>query len=357
MNIRLLNLFIVSSVLFCGLNEIKGQRWSEKQANKWFKTNGWLCGCNFISSTAINQLEMWQSETFDTVTINRELGFARSIGFNVVRVFLHHKAWLQDTTGFTNRIGQYLTIASKHKIKTMFVLFDDCWNGVSHIGKQPDPKPGIHNSGWVTDPDVQERADTTYFPVLKKYVTNILTRFKNDKRVVIWDLYNEPGADGNISVTLNLLKHIFEWAREANPKQPLTSAAFGMAPITPTLISEFQLNNSDIITFHNYGIASEMKTYIEKMKAFHRPVICSEYMARTTGSTFKDILPLLKSEKVGAVNWGLVNGKTNTIYAWDDKSHADGTEPKLWHHDIFRPDGTPFSTAEIDLIRKECLTK
>jgi hypothetical protein len=348
-------LLLVTSILFfgCQVSENKNQRWSEVKANEWSLKNGWLRGSNFIPSTAINQLEMWQAETFDTATINRELGYAEGIGFNVMRVFLHHKAWIQDTTGFKNRIDQYLTISSKHNIKTIFVFFDDCWNGTSTVGKQPAPKLGIHNSGWLQDPGQKESADTSLFPMLEKYVKDIMNYFRNDKRIVLWDLYNEPGNSNKSDTSLNLLKHVFSWAHSTKATQPITSGIWLKELIN---LNKFQLNNSDLITFHNYGSDSSMKAEIDSLRAYHRPLLCSEYMARKYGSKFSNIIPLLKKEKVGAINWGLVKGKTNTIYAWDDKSHTDGSEPELWFHDIFRPDGTPFSKTEFDLIRKECLS-
>ncbi len=355
MSIKLLvRLLLVVLVLFhsCRISRNKSQRWTEEQAGKWSAENGWLRGSNFIPSTAINQLEMWQEETFDTATINRELGYAESIGFNVMRVYLHHKAWMQDKAGFKDRMEHYLTIASNHNIKTIFVFFDDCWNGTSVIGKQPQPKPGIHNSGWLQDPGQKKSGDTTYFPVLENYVKDIMNHFAFDDRIVLWDLYNEPGNSNKADTSLNLLRNVFSWARATKATQPVTSGIWNPALKN---LNEFQLNNSDIITFHNYDEVSSMKAAIDTLRAYDRPLVCTEYMARTRGSTFSNILPLLKKENVGAVNWGLVKGKTNTIYSWADASHTDGSEPELWFHDIFRPDGTPFLKEEVELIRNKCL--
>ena len=74
--------------------------WSKENANVWSKEQRWLVGSDFLPSTAINQLEMWQAETFDTATIDRELGWAEDIGMNVMRVYLHDLAWEADTVGF-----------------------------------------------------------------------------------------------------------------------------------------------------------------------------------------------------------------------------------------------------------------
>jgi hypothetical protein len=321
--------------------------WTKEHANEWYKTKPWMAGCNFIPSTAVNQLEMWQAETFDTATLNRELGFAQSIGFNTVRVFLHHLAWEVDPVGFKTRVGQYLAIADKHGVSTIFVFFDDCWNATYKAGKQPDPKTGVHNSGWLRDPGDLYFLNDSLNDVLEKYVKDVLTTFANDKRIVAWDLYNEPGNTGHGVVSMPLLKKVFQWARTINPSQPLTS---GIWNIQLKEINKYQLENSDVISYHNYDNEIIHKKSIDSLRVYGKPLICTEYMARRNNSRFINILPLLKKENVGAINWGFVAGKTNTIYAWDTPI-PDGSEPKLWFHDIFRKNGTPFLKEEIDLIK------
>ena len=322
-------------------------RWTLEQAQEWGKNTGWLRGSNFNPSTAINQLETWQAESFDTVTINRELGWAEGIGLNVMRVYLHHLAWEVDQAGFKKRLNTYLTISSNHGIKTAFVLFDDCWNPTYKAGKQPDQKPGVHNSGWVRDPGDLFFSDTTLIITLEGYVKDILTTFKNDQRIAFWDLYNEPGNSGYGEKSLPLLKEVFRWGREVNPAQPLTSAVWS---INLKELNKFQIENSDIITYHNYENPEKHKTAIDTLKIYNRPLICSEYMARRNNSLFTNIMPLLKLNNIGAINWGLVAGKSNTKYAWDEPI-SDGSEPKLWFHEIFRIDGTPYKQEEVDLIK------
>jgi hypothetical protein len=325
--------------------------WSKEQASDWYKQWGWLRGSDFIPSTAINQLEMWQAETFDTATINRELGWAESIGMNSMRVYLHHLAWELDPAGFKQRVDQYLTIADKHHISTLFVIFDDCWNPTYQAGKQPDPKPGIHNSGWVRDPGDKIHEDSTLNLTLERYVKDVLTRFANDERIVLWDLYNEPGNSDYGNKSRPLLKDVFEWGREVNPSQPLSVGVWNKDLVD---LNVYQLANSDVITYHNYMDPATHKQWIDSLRTYGRPLICTEYMARTRGSLFKDIMPMLKAENIGAYNWGLVAGKTNTIYAWDTPM-PDGKEPKVWFHDIFRKDGTPYKKEEVALIKS--LTK
>lgn len=327
---------------------VAGSVWSAEKANAWYSQQPWLTGANYIPATAINQLEMWQADTFDPATIDKELGWAQAIGFNCMRVFLHHLAWEADKEGFKKRMGDYLAIADKHGIRTMFVFFDDVWDKEPKAGKQRAPKPGVHNSGWVQDPGQKQSYDSTGFSVLGTYVRDILTTFGKDKRILLWDLYNEPGNSGKKDSTYNLLVKTFEWARSINPDQPLSA---GLWDWSFEKLNAFQVMNSDIITYHDYEEAPWHRRVIEMLKANGKPLICTEYMARTRNSRFSTILPLLKEKNVGAINWGFVSGKTNTIYAWDTPI-ADGSQPIEWFHDIFKPDGSPYREDETNLIKQ-----
>jgi len=320
-------------------------RWSREKANAWYAKQPWLVGCNFIPSTAINQLEMWQADTFDLKTIDKELGWAAGLGFNTVRVYLHDLAWQADPEGFKKRIDQYLGAADKHGIRTLLVIFDDCWNDHPKIGKQPDPIPGVHNSGWAQSPGSKGVGDPKTWPRLEKYVADIVGTFGRDERVLMWDLYNEPGNSKRREKSLPLLKAVFRWARAAKPAQPVTVGVwFACKPLT-----DFQLAASDVITFHNYSNAKSLAAQIQKLKALGRPLICTEYMRRSA-SRFQTHLPIFQREKVGCYNWGLVNGKTQTIFPWGSKKGAP--EPKSWFHDILRKDGSPYIPEEVALIRK-----
>jgi len=353
-------LFLLLVVFLNGLNSSsiaatektnnQAQHWSKEKANIWYAAQPWLCGCNFQPSSAINQIEMWQADTFDYSTIDKEFGWAEELGFTTMRVFLSSVVWKNDGEGLKKRMNQFLDISSKHNIKPIFVFFDDCWNPESYYGKQPALKPGIHNSGWVQDPSVSLREDTTkLFLVLERYVKDILITFKNDKRILMWDLYNEPGNSKHGVSSLPLLKNVFKWAREANPIQPLTS---GIWYFGCNELNVFQVENSDIISYHNYSGVQDHQFEINYLKMFNRPMICTEYMARKHDSRFENIMPMLKENNVGAINWGFVSGKTNTIYAWDEPIPS-GIELKLWFHDIYRQDHSPFDQNEINVIKTQ----
>lgn len=152
---------------------------------------------------------MWQAETFDEVTIDRELGYAQSLGFKVIRVFIHPLVWQQDPIAFKTRIDTFLTIATSHGIKTMLVMFDDCWNKEGHLGPQPAPIPGVHNSQWVQSPGDAEYKDPSLYGLYKIYFLDIIGQFKDDSRIFLWDIYNEPGNSQHVTLSLPLLKLAF----------------------------------------------------------------------------------------------------------------------------------------------------
>ena len=326
------------------------ERWSAEKASEWAENMPWLRGSNFTPSTAINQLEFWQAATFDPETIDRELGWAENIGLNCMRVYLHHVAWETDKPGFKKRVDEYLSIADKHHISTIFVFFDDCWNPTYSAGKQPDPKPGVHNSGWIRDPGDLLFSSPELISVLEAYIKDMLETFKNDKRIVLWDLYNEPGNSGYGNRSMPLLQNVFKWARQVNPSQPVSA---GLWNRNLSDLNKFQLENSDIITYHNYSDKADHQQAIDSLKMYNRPMICTEYMARRNNSLFGTIMPMLKENHIGAINWGLVDGKTNTKYAWNEPI-PDGSEPPLWFHEIFRKDGTPYKQEEVDIIKALC---
>ena len=338
-------LFLMADFLFL-ISFCQSNIWSKEKANEWYRRQGWLVGADFLPSTAINQLELWQQESFDAKTINKELGWAAAIGMNVMRVYLHDLAWKADAAGFRKRMNRFLSIASTHKIKILFCIFDDCWNPNAKIGKQPQPRPGVHNSGWVRSPDMITHNDPTQWDYLEQYVKDIMTSFKNDNRILMWDLYNEPANSGYGISSLPLLKKVFEWAWTVRPSQPLTVGLWFME--FPE-INRYQLENSDVISFHNYSDTTSMKQAIDSLQKKGRPVICTEYMARTNNSRFETHLPILKRYNVAAINWGLVSGKSNTIFPWGSKEGS--SEPHPWFHDIFRKNGTAYDAKEVELIK------
>jgi hypothetical protein len=341
-------------------------RWPEKSADDWYQEQPWLVGSNYIPATAINELEMWQADTFDPQRIDLELGWAESLGMNTMRVFLHDLLWHQDPEGFKKRIDTFLKIAEKHKIKPLFVLFDSCWDPAPHLGKQRAPRPGIHNSGWMQSPGAAALQDPAQYPRLEAYVKGVVGAFAKDQRILGWDIWNEPDntngsnyeageAPHKVELVLALLPRAFAWARAAGATQPLTSGVWKVEASTFDEVNpmeKIQLELSDVVSFHNYDKPDIFEKRVISLQKYNRPILCTEYMARGNGSTFQGTLPIAKRYHVAAYNWGLVAGKTQTYLPWDSwsKPYLD-REPTVWFHEVFRTDGTPYRQEEVEYIR------
>lgn len=360
-------LVVLSMPCLCVLSRAQEPRWSEQQANDWYAAQPWLVGANFVPADAVNELEMWQADTFDPQEIDRELGWAEGAGMNTMRVFLHNLLWEQDPEGFKHRIDEFLAIAARHHIRPIFVLFDSCWDPYPKLGPQRPPIPGVHNSGWVQAPGREVLGDPAQYPKLEAYVKGVVGAFAGDKRILAWDVWNEPdnmnGAPyrqqelpNKAQLVLALLPQVFGWARSVHPVQPLTSGVWSgdwssLDKMTPMARAQVEL--SDVISFHNYGWPEEFEARVKDLQQFHRPLICTEYMARGAGSTFDTILPLARQYHVAAINWGLVKGKTQTNLPWDSWERPYVLmQPTVWFHDVFYPDGTPYGQHEVDLMRQ-----
>ena len=340
--------------------------WTKAQAKNWYAAQPWLVGSNYTPATAINELEMWQVETFDPATIDKEFGWAERMHMTTMRVFLHNLPWENDAPGFKRRIDAFLTIAAKHHIKPLFVLFDSCWDPNPVAGPQRPPIPGVHNSGWVQAPGAARLADKNQYGKLEGYVKDIVGSFAKDDRILGWDIWNEPnnGGGGNYGPTAEknklvaaLLDKVFDWAQSVDPTQPLTSGVWTgdhwdkVATLDP--VERIQVARSDVISFHDYSWPETFVVRARQMLSYGRPVLCTEYMARGNGSTFDGSLPIGKKLDIGMINWGFVDGKTQTRLPWDSwKKPYTYEEPPIWFHEVLRADGTPYRATETDLITR-----
>lgn len=343
------------------------QPWSTARANAWYAKQAWPVGSNYIPSDAINELEMWQASSFDPKRIDQELGWAQGLGMNTMRVFLHNLLWEQDRAGFKKRIDTFLTIAARHHIKPIFVLFDSCWDPNPVLGPQRPPIPGVHNSGWVQAPGTHVLDDPSHYPQLEAYVKDIVGSFAHDDRVLAWDVWNEPDNDGGgnyaaeepkdkFARVAQLLPQVFAWARSQSPIQPLTSPLWKGGDWSKVdalnQIEKTQLAQSDIVSFHSYDFPEMFYRRVQSLRGYGRPIICTEYMARSAGSTIDNTLPMGKKLDIGMINWGFVSGKSQTIYPWDSWQRPYTMQPPvIWFHDLLQPDGKPYREREAEIIR------
>ncbi len=307
---------------------------------------------------------MWQEASFDPGTIDRELGMAASLGFTSLRVFLHDLVYQHERTGFLQRLDRFLTLAHRHGLGTLLVFFDGVWDPHPRPGAQPEPRPRVHNSRWVQSPGAEILRDPERRKTLRPYLQQVMDALRDDPRVDGWDLFNEPDnpnpayarveIEDKEACALALLREALGWAREVDPSQPLTTGVWHGTWSDPDKLTELQrlsLESSDVVSFHHYGSLGALQHRVASLRRYGRPLLCTEWMARGLGSTFDPHLGWFADENVGAYCWGLVAGRSQTQYPWDSWVKPYAEEPDPWHHDLYRPDGTPFAPAEIDFIR------
>ena len=346
----LVSTLLVSSlvmVLPARAAEEQSRRWSKEKAWQWYNNIAPICGVNYVPSTAVNMLEWWQKETFDPATIDKELGWANKSGYNSVRCNLSFEVWEVDAEGLKKRLDKFLEIAARHKIGVMFCLFDDVnfARAKPVVGKQPKPKPGVHNSRWVPSPTPKKVTDKTAWGALEKYVKDIVGKFAGDKRVLVWDLYNEPGNGGLGNKSLPLAKATFKWARAMKPIQPLTIGPWrGHGGDMAKALVEL----SDVVSYHAYSSAGGVEKTTKLYQKYGRPLLCTETLRRIKGQDYAAVLPVFAKYKVSWWNWGLVAGKQQTYLPWGKKGL---TIEDHWHWDMLWPDGKPYDPKEIELIR------
>lgn len=324
-------------------------RWSAERAWNWFTNQPLPIGFNYVPANDISYTEMWMDYGFDPARIDRELALAQKVGFNCLRVVLSYVVWEAEPEAFRQRFERFVSICARRGIKVMPIFFDDCAFGPIKdpvFGPQPAVVPGWYANGWTPSPGHERVRDPKLRPSLERFVKDVLSAHRDDRRILCWDLYNEPGNSGMGEASLPLVREVFRWAREINPAQPITSGIWG----PPTAIIQFIREQSDLITFHNYSPAENLAQEIERLKKLGRPIICTEWMNRPRHSTVQTCLPVFVREGVGALGWGLVNGKTQTNLPWGHRPGPAYDGP--WQHDLFRPDYSPYDPQEIELFRQ-----
>ncbi len=357
---------LTAAALACAVPAEARPQWTKAQAASWYGGQPWLVGANYTPATADNELEMWQAATFDAATIDKELGWAEALHMNTMRVFLHNLLWEEDAAGFKARMETFLRLADKHHVKPLFVLFDSCWDPDPKAGPQHPPIPGVHNSAWVQAPGAARLADRSGHPKLEAYVKDVVGAFARDRRILGWDVWNEPNNEGggNYAPTPNkkalvaeLLGQVFDWAQSADPVQPLTSGVWigeqWDRPDTLDPVERIQTTRSDVMSFHDYNWPEHFVVRARQMQSYGRPVLCTEFMARGNGSTFDGSLPIGKRMGIAMYNWGFVDGRTQTRLPWDSwRKPYTSDEPPIWFHEVLRADGSPYRTAEAELIAR-----
>jgi len=342
-------------------------QWTPGAANDWYVRQPWIVGSDYIQSNTVNQIEMWQQDAFDADRVDLELSWAESVGFNTIRVFLHDLVWEHESGSLHRRIDKLLAVAEKHKIRVIFVLFDSSGDPYPELGHQRQPKPGVRDSLWVQSPGAKGLTDPKELTKALIYAQEVVAAFSIDKRVLAWDVWNEPDninvgrytaaeAPNKAELVRELLPKAFQYVRAGTPSQPVTSGLWNgdwSSAATLSPVEKIQIELSDFISFQNYDGPQEFEKRVKWLQAYGRPVVCTGFLARNQGSTVEAILPIALKYGVGALAGDLVAGKTQKWLPWDSwqNPYVD-REPSVWAQDIFRSTGPAYRPEEADFIRK-----
>lgn len=353
-----------------------GNTWSKEKAWAWYNARPWIRGCNFMSSDCANRIDQWQACGFEErfATTQRELALAAQTGFNSIRIIPEFFVWQNEHDGFMERLERYIGAAYENGISCAIVLGNDCVPPKQealqrlHLGEQ-SVDWGFHGGRKVSQHGAFNEAgyslldDPEQAEAHCEFVREIVTKYSRDERVLLWDVFNEPGNSNRGSLSLPHLQKFFQIIRAIDPIQPLTAGIWSHVRDPENLpeIERFALENSDIISFHNYSPYLDNVEILYRLKKFGRPLVNTEWLARSIGNRVEEIFPLFFLEKVGCYNWGLVAGKYQTYEPWEgmwdsyykDPDHASWDFEK-WFHDLYRPSLHPYNPNEIRLIQKLC---
>lgn len=348
--------------------------WSKERAWEWYNARPWIRGCNYMSADCANRIDQWQELGFEErlVTTEEEFKLTQELGYNSIRIILEFIVWDEQRDGFMERFERYISLATKYGISCMVVLANDCMRPksfeVNKIGKQKvdlgyhggrkTSQHGHHDEmGWhvLDDPSTAPR----YFEMVRE----IVAKYRDDERIIIWNVYNEVGNSKRDKVTLPNLKRMFEIIREIEPIQPLTAEAWRLDTqdiADLSHVEQYALNNSDIVSFHSYSHYMNIVQIIHTLKNLGRPILCTEWLARGMGNNVQELFPLFFLEKIGCYNWGFVAGKYQTYEPWNGIWEQYEKNPNLnfdftkWLHDLYRPNHRPYNPKEIELIKHFC---
>ena len=325
---------------------------------------------------------LWMFQEYDHETAFREsakeIALAAAYGFNSVRVFLPFYLWRAQHDSFMKNLEQFLVLLDSFHITMMPVLFSDCCVPKSKyrdpvLGPQPEPEPGYFGGSSVTPfDDETQLGDVAGYniidepemePVAEAYVRELAKTYGQDDRIIIWNIWNEIGNSQRGDKSLPMMKKVFGWLREEDVKQPLTSDVWGAGSEGPygglndpriyADVEREAIELSDIITFHFYGDYAHARMYLKVLREYDRPLINTEWLHRPFRSLIQTHLPLWKKEKVGSYFFGFVNGKSQFNFVWEVIKKLPDIDTRLWMHDIFHSDFTPYDEDEIEVIR-EC---
>ena len=355
--------------------------WSRERAWAWYDRQPWIRGCNYMPASCANRVDQWQTlgakERFEEM--DRELAAAEEIGFNTMRLAVELQGfgvWLAEHDGFMENFERSLELLAKHKMRAIVLLGNDCMRP-KRIWQLPKPGPqpcdlGYHggrkqsqHGSFPGEIGYSQVDDPVLKPKFYAMCEELMTKYRTDERILFWNLWNEPGNSHREQVSVEPIREMFRLAWRIDPVQPLAAdvwyGEYGTTTNDPNRAQYVAGALSDIVSYHCYKGFEEHVRIIAKLKRhFQRPMINTEWLARTVHCDVFDNYPLFYLERIGTLNWGLVNGRYQTHEPWEflwkrieqNPRQAAELDMTKWLHDLLRPSLRPYDPREINLIRR-----
>ena len=352
--------------------------WTKEKAWAWHDAQPWYRGCNYMPASAANRVDQWQSYGSEArfAEVEREFALAKEVGFNAMRLLILEQGfcvWLQEHDAFMSNFEQYLTLMEKYGLRAFVCLGNDCsrpkrvWT-MPKLGEQPYDV-GYHggrrqtqHGGFPGEPGYLMMDDPEYRAKFLRMCRELVTQYAHDGRVAMWELWNEPGAGNRGMMSAPLIRDLFALCWKIDPDQPLSANVWSqstgriLSGGEPSEVEGLAAGLSDVITYHGYHSLADQERLADALaKRWGRPLYNTEWLFRIAGCEFPDNYAFMARRKIGALNWGFVNGKyqTHEPYEpmWKTKFDFEGGDVTKWMHDLFRISHHPYDPYEIAVAR------
>lgn len=351
------------------------EKWTKERAWEWYNKQPWIRGFCYYPSCCLNMIEMWQEYNWDKVkaTMEKEMAIAKEWGFNAVRILTLFDLYLDQPEAHLNHLEEFIQICDKNQIKVMVCIGNDCLVSKSNYKKpsygEQEYDLGYHSGKAISphivmnEPGYALADEPEYFDLYLEYVEAIISKYAKDERVLLWDIYNEPGNSRRGMMSYKVMEESFKIARKYDTIQPCAACCWSYnekdEPYKEIELKALEM--SDVILYHGYMNYKKHKRTVKFLKkTYERPLFNTEWLHRIWHNDVEHFFPYFRKNKIAAFNWGFVRGKSQTNEPWEwlfneyHLGHGKDWDFTKWQHDLIRSNLEPYDFKEYEIIKREC---